>query len=91
MEDTFQTTAWVGWIKQLPAGVMPVRPVLCTQAGWSHSNAGEPEASERYLQDAERALAGAADRAEYRTEFRPLPGSIAARITPRCRAMWPIR
>ena len=47
--------------------------MLCTQAGWSYSNAGEPETSERYLQDAERALAGAADRAE----FRPLPGSIA--------------
>ena len=73
MEDTFQTTAWLGWIKQLPADVMRVRPVLCTQAGWSFSNAGEPETSERHLQDAERALAGAADRAE----FRPLPGSIA--------------
>ena len=73
MEDTFQTTAWLGWIKQLPTDVMRVRPVLCTQAGWSFSNAGEPEASEHHLQNAERALAGAADRAE----FRPLPGSIA--------------
>ena len=73
MEDTFQTTAWLGWIKQLPAELIRVRPVLCTQAGWSYSNAGEPEASERHLQDAERALAGAADR----DEFRPLPGSIA--------------
>ena len=73
MEDTFQTTAWLGWIKQLPTDVIRVRPVLCTQAGWSFSNAGEPETSERHLQDAERALAGAADRAE----FRPLPGSIA--------------
>ena len=77
MEDTFQTTAWLGWIKQLPADVMRVRPVLCTQAGWSFSNAGEPEASERHLQNAERALAGAADRAEFKPEFRPLPGSIA--------------
>ena len=77
MEDTFQTTAWLGWIKQLPTDVMRVRPVLCTQAGWSFSNAGEPEASERHLQNAERALAGAADRAEFKPEFRPLPGSIA--------------
>ena len=77
MEDTFQTTAWLGWIKQLPADVIRVRPVLCTQAGWSYSNAGEPEASERHLQNAERALAGAADRAEFKPEFRPLPGSIA--------------
>ena len=66
MEDTFQTTAWLGWIKQLPAALIRVRPVLCTQAGWSYSNAGEPETSERYLQNAERALAGAADRAEFR-------------------------
>ena len=77
MEDTFQTTAWLGWIKQLPAGVMRVRPVLCTQAGWSFSNAGEPETSERHLQNAERALAGTADRAEFKPEFKPLPGSIA--------------
>jgi LuxR family maltose regulon positive regulatory protein len=72
MEDTFQTTAWLGWIKQLPADVIRARPMLCTQAGWSYSNAGDPETSERHLQDAERALAGAADRAE----FKPLPGSI---------------
>ena len=77
MEDTFQTPAWLGWIKQLPADVMRVRPVLCTQAGWAFSDAGEPETSERHLQNAERALAGAADRAEFRPEFRPLPGSIA--------------
>jgi LuxR family maltose regulon positive regulatory protein len=73
MEDTFQTTAWLGWIKQLPADVIRVRPVLCTQAGWSFSNAGDPESSERHLRNAERALAGATDRAE----FKSLPGSIA--------------
>ena len=73
MEDTFQTTAWLGWIKRLPTDVIRVRPVLCTQAGWSFSDAGEPETSERHLQNAERALAGAADRAE----FKPLPGNIA--------------
>jgi LuxR family maltose regulon positive regulatory protein len=73
MEDTFQTPAWLGWIKQLPADVTRVRPVLCTQLGWAFSLAGEPEISERHLQNAERALAGAADRAE----FKPLPGSIA--------------
>ena len=73
MEDTFQTTVWLGWIKQLPADVTRVRPVLCTQLGWAFSLAGEPETSERHLQNAERALAGAADRAE----FKPLPGNIA--------------
>jgi LuxR family maltose regulon positive regulatory protein len=73
MEDTFQTNAWLGWIRQLPTDVTRVRPVLCMQLGWAFSDAGEPEISERHLQDAERALAGAADRAE----FKPLPGSIA--------------
>ena len=74
MEGTFQTAAWLGWIKQLPEDVIRVRPVLCTQIGWAFSDAGEPETSERHLQNAERALAGAADRAEFR---QPLPGSIA--------------
>ena len=73
MEDTFQTPAWLGWIKQLPADVTRVRPVLCTQLGWAFSLAGEPETSERHLQNAERALAGAADKAE----FKPLAGNIA--------------
>lgn len=73
MEDTFQTTAWLGWIKHLPADVVRARPLLCTQAGWSFSNAGDPESSEHHLRNAERGLAGAADRAE----FKSLPGSIA--------------
>jgi LuxR family maltose regulon positive regulatory protein len=73
MEDTFQTTAWLGWVKQLPADVVRGRPVLGMQLGWTYSNAGEPETSERHLLDAERALAGAADRAE----FKSLPGGIA--------------
>ena len=34
MDDTFQTAAWLGWIKQLPEEVIRVRPVLCTQMGW---------------------------------------------------------
>ena len=73
MDGTFQTPAWLGWIKQLPADVTRVRPLLCTQLGWAFSDAGEPETSERHLQNAEAALAGAADRAE----CKPLPGSIA--------------
>jgi LuxR family maltose regulon positive regulatory protein len=73
MEDTFQTAAWVGWIKQLPENVIRTRPVLCMQIGRAFSDAGEPETSERYLQHAERGLAGTANRAE----FKPLPGNIA--------------
>jgi LuxR family maltose regulon positive regulatory protein len=73
MEGTFQTAAWLGGIKQLPENVIRTRPVLCVQIGRAFSDAGEPEPSERYLQEAERGLAGTADR----TEFKPLPGNIA--------------
>ena len=46
MDGTFQTAAWLGWIKQLPEEVIRIRPVLCTQIGWAFTDAGEPEASE---------------------------------------------
>jgi LuxR family transcriptional regulator, maltose regulon positive regulatory protein len=73
MDDTFQTGAWLGWIKQLPGNVIRTRPMLCMQIGRAFSDAGKPETSERYLQHAERGLAGTTDRAE----FKPLPGNIA--------------
>ncbi len=73
MEGTFQTAAWLGWIKQLPEEVIRTRPLLGMQIGRAFSDAGEPETSERYLQDAERGLIDAADLAA----FKPLPGTIA--------------
>ncbi len=56
MNGTFQSVAWLSWIKQLPEEVIRVRPVLCTQIGTAFMDAGEPEASERYLREAERLL-----------------------------------
>lgn len=73
MDESFQTTVWLGWAKKLPETVIRARPMLCVQLGWAFSDAGEPETSEIHLQNAEHALAGATDSAE----FRPLPGSIA--------------
>jgi LuxR family transcriptional regulator, maltose regulon positive regulatory protein len=61
MDDTFQTGAWLGWIKQLPEEVIRTRPVLCTQIGLAFMDAGEPEASERRLRDAECWLAGSSE------------------------------
>ncbi|MCC6189152.1 MAG: AAA family ATPase [Anaerolineales bacterium] len=61
MERSFQTAAWIGWIKRLPQAVVCGRPRLCVQLAWAHSDAGELETSEAYLQHAERALAGAGD------------------------------
>jgi len=73
MEESFQTAAWLGWVKKLPETVIRARPALCVQLGWAFSLAGERETSEIHLQNAEQALAGAADKAE----LKPLPGSIA--------------
>jgi LuxR family transcriptional regulator, maltose regulon positive regulatory protein len=73
MEDTFQTVAWLGWIRQLPEDMLRRRPVLCTQAGRAFSDAGDPETSERFLQIAERGFTSTTDQ----TEFKPLPGTIA--------------
>ena len=61
MDGTFQTAAWLGWIKKLPEEVIRTRPVLCTQIGMAFMDAGEPEASERRLRDAERWLEGSSD------------------------------
>ena len=54
MDGSFQTAAWLGWVKKLPEDVTRIRPVLSTQMAQAFMDAGEPEASEACLQDAER-------------------------------------
>jgi LuxR family maltose regulon positive regulatory protein len=61
MDCSFQTTAWLGWVKKLPEVVIRVRPVLSTQIGSAFTDAGEPETSESHLRDAERCLDGSPD------------------------------
>lgn len=73
MERSFQTAAWIGWTKRLPPAVVGGRPRLCVQLAWAYSDAGELEASEAYLQQAERALAGAA----VQPGSESLPGNLA--------------
>ena len=74
MERSFQTAAWLGWVKKLPSAVVfAPDPDLCVQLGWAFSDAGELETSEIHLQNAERALAGTADPHESKS----LPGNIA--------------
>ncbi|RPI30630.1 MAG: helix-turn-helix transcriptional regulator, partial [Chloroflexota bacterium] len=58
MDNRFQTAAWLGWVKKLPEDVVRIRPVLSTQMAQAFMDAGEPEASEIHLQDAERCLNG---------------------------------
>lgn len=73
MERNFQTLAWLGWVKKLPASVVSSKPWLCVQIGWAYSDVGEVAPSETYLQHAERALAGVKDQ----DEFKLLAGNIA--------------
>jgi LuxR family maltose regulon positive regulatory protein len=56
MEESFQTGTWLGWVNQLPASVRRVRPVLCTQMGWAYMDAGNVNASESSLRDAEQCI-----------------------------------
>ena len=58
MEGRFQAAAWLTWVKKLPEDVTRIRPVLSTQMAQAFMDAGEPEASESRLQDAERCLNG---------------------------------
>jgi LuxR family transcriptional regulator, maltose regulon positive regulatory protein len=73
MEYSFQTAAWIGWVKKLPAAAICSRPRLCLQLGSAYMDAGEPETSEIHLQNAERALSGVTDQAEAKS----LAGNIA--------------
>jgi len=75
MEESFQTAAWLGWVKKLPEDVIRVRPVLCTMLGQAFANAGEPEPSELRLQDAERCLDDSAIANE--AQLKTLPAMIA--------------
>jgi LuxR family transcriptional regulator, maltose regulon positive regulatory protein len=75
MEESFQTAAWLGWVKKLPEEVIRVRPVLCTLLGRAFADAGQAEASELRLQDAERCLEGSDVANE--AQLKPLPAMIA--------------
>jgi LuxR family transcriptional regulator, maltose regulon positive regulatory protein len=79
MDGTFQSAAWLGWVKRLPEDEVRVRPVLSTQMGLAFMDAGEPEASEARLQDAERCLNGSSDGMVVvdQAQLKPLPAMIA--------------
>ena len=58
MDRTFQTAAWLGWVKKIPHAVVSVRPTLCVLIGRTYADDGDLDASEAYLKNAEHALAG---------------------------------
>ena len=79
MNDSFQNTAWLGWVKQLPEGLIRTRPVLCTQIAWCFMATGEVDASESRLRDAERLLNGPSEEMVIieQKQFRALGARIA--------------
>jgi LuxR family maltose regulon positive regulatory protein len=56
MDRSFQSAAWLGWVKMLPDKLVRLRPVLSTQMAWALTDTGQLEASEARLRDAERWL-----------------------------------
>ncbi len=75
MNESFQSAAWLGWVKKLPDKLIRTRPVLCTQIAQAFTDTGELEASELRLQDAERCLDGSELANE--AKLKPLPAMIA--------------
>ncbi len=75
MNGSFQSAAWLGWVKKLPDNLIRTRPVLCTQIAQAFTDTGELEASELCLQDAERCLDGSDEANE--AQLKPLPAMIA--------------
>jgi LuxR family maltose regulon positive regulatory protein len=75
MDKSFQTAAWLGWIRRLPEEMLQARPVLNLQYAWALLNGGDLEEAERRLRAAERAPAEpvVVDAAQLRT----LPAQIA--------------
>jgi len=79
MNESFQSAAWLGWVKQLPEELIRSRPVLCTQIAWGYMDISEVDASESRLRDAERCLESPSDEMVIVVEeqFRALPARIA--------------
>jgi ATP/maltotriose-dependent transcriptional regulator MalT len=73
MNLTFQSAAWLGWVKKIPPAVVSVRPTLCVLIGRTYADDGDLDASEAYLKNAEHALAGRM----HQDESKRLPGTIA--------------
>ncbi len=53
MDISYQSAAWLGWVKMLPDQVVHTRPVLNVGYAWALLDAGELESCEAHLQNAE--------------------------------------
>ncbi len=53
INESVQSIKWLGWLKKLPEEIIRARPVLSVKCAWAFLNAGELEAAEAKMQDAE--------------------------------------
>jgi len=53
IHENIQSIKWLGLLKKLPEEIIRARPVLCINFAWALLNAGELEAAEAKMQDAE--------------------------------------
>ncbi len=79
MDQSYQSSTWLGWVKMLPAELVRSQPVLSVGYAWALLDGGELEASESRLLDAEHRLDIPTDQTVVvdREQFRSLPASIA--------------
>lgn len=73
MDRTFQSEAWLEWVKRIPLAVVCARPTLCVLVARTYAGVGDLDSSEAYLKNAERALA----KSTVQEELKQLPGTIA--------------
>ncbi|HMN58907.1 MAG TPA: LuxR C-terminal-related transcriptional regulator, partial [Anaerolinea sp.] len=79
MDLSLQSSTWLGWVKELPDGLIRARPVLSVGYAWALLDVGELEASEARLQSAERWLDTPTDQMVVvdKEQFLSLPATIA--------------
>jgi LuxR family maltose regulon positive regulatory protein len=61
---SYQSIAWLGWLKGLPDELVRTRPVLSVDYAWAFLNAGKLEAAEARLLDVEQWLEPITDMSE---------------------------
>ena len=88
MDREYRSATWLAWVKALPEHIVRERPVLSAGYAWALLDAGDIEAADRRLGDAERSLAARAGReavdspaakgaAAVNDELRRLPITVA--------------
>ena len=79
MDTSFQSVAWLGWVRKLPDEIVRARPVLSVDYAQALMDSGEFESGNSWLQEAEQRLEGSAEGMVVADEaqFRALPIRIA--------------